>query len=209
MTPPATTAPRRADAVRNRQKVLDAATDAFTELGLEARMEEIARRAGVGVGTVYRHFPTKEALLGELLAEKWRALRDTVQHSLDHEPDPWEAYAGALKRNAEIMAGDAAVRGAIMLSDSPEVWDHAAGAHQELMEVTELLVERGKAAGVLRGDLAGHRYPADDGRGVRDHRCPRPGGPGRLAPPPGAGPGRHPPSAPPSIAPWPTSSPST
>jgi len=153
VTPPATTAPRRADAVRNRQKVLDAATDAFTELGLEARMEEIARRAGVGVGTVYRHFPTKEALLGELLAEKWRALRDTVQHSLDHEPDPWEAYAGALQRNAEIMAGDAAVRGAIMLSDSPEVWDHAAGAHQELMEVTELLIERGKAAGVLRGDL--------------------------------------------------------
>ena len=133
--------------MRNRQRVLDAATEAFTELGLDARMEEIARRAGVGVGTVYRHFPTKEALLGELLAEKWRALRDTVQHSLDNEPDPWEAYAGALKRNAEIMAGDAAVRGAIMLSDSPEVWDHAAGAHQELMEVTEVLVERGKARG--------------------------------------------------------------
>ncbi|HEX5909887.1 MAG TPA: helix-turn-helix domain-containing protein [Thermoleophilaceae bacterium] len=153
MTPPATTAPRRADAVRNRQRVLDAATEAFTELGLDARMEDIARRAGVGVGTVYRHFPTKEALLGELLAEKWRALRDTVQHSLDNEPDPWEAYAGALKRNAEIMAGDAAVRGAVMLSDSPEVWDHAAGAHQELMAVTEVLVERGKAAGVLRADL--------------------------------------------------------
>jgi len=153
VTSSAASAPRRADAVRNRQKVLDAATEAFTELGLEARMEEIARRAGVGVGTVYRHFPTKEALLGELLAEKWRALRDTVQHSLDNEPDPWEAYAGALKRNAEIMAGDAAVRGAVMLSDSPEVWDHAAGAHQELMEVTEVLVERGKRAGVLRRDL--------------------------------------------------------
>lgn len=153
MSPPETATPRRADAVRNREKVLAGATDAFTELGLDARMEEIARRAGVGVGTVYRHFPTKEALLGELLAEKWRALRDTVQHSLDHEADPWEAYAGALRRNAEIMAGDAAVRGAVMLSDSPEVWDHAAAAHQELMDVTAVLVGRGRAAGVLREDL--------------------------------------------------------
>ncbi len=151
---------RRADAVRNRQKVLAVATEAFTELGLEARMEDIARRAGVGVGTVYRHFPTKEALLGELLAEKWRTLRDNVQDLLDHEPDAWEAFAGALRRNAETMSGDAAVRGAVMLSDSPEVWEHAAAAHQELMDVTALLVERGKSAGVLREDLAVTDIPA-------------------------------------------------
>jgi len=145
---------RRADAVRNRQKVLEAATEAFTELGIDARMEEIARRAGVGVGTVYRHFPTKEALLGELLAEKWRKLRESVEEALENEPDPWEAFAGALRRNAEIMAGDRAVRGAVMLSDSPEVWEYAAGAHQKLMEATEILVRRGRDAGVLRDDLA-------------------------------------------------------
>jgi AcrR family transcriptional regulator len=139
--------------VRNREKVLEAATEAFTELGVEARMEEIARRAGVGVGTVYRHFPTKEALLGELLAEKWRTLRGNVEHALEHEPDPWEAFSGALRRNAETMAGDRAVRGAIMLSGAPEVWEYAAEAHQELMDATDLLVARGKEAGVLRADL--------------------------------------------------------
>ena len=151
--PPATGTPRRADAVRNRLKVLAAATEAFTELGIDARMEEIAARAGVGVGTVYRHFPTKEALLGELLAEKWRTLRESVEYSLEHEPDAWEAFAGALRRNAETMAGDAAVRGAVMLSGAPEVWEHAAGAHQELMDATEILVRRGREAGVLREDL--------------------------------------------------------
>jgi len=160
MPPPATATPRRrADAVRNRSKVLAAATEAFTELGLDARMEDIARRAGVGVGTVYRHFPTKEALLGELLAEKWRTLRENVEDALANEPDPWEAFAGALRRNAETMATDAAVRGAVMLSDSPEVWEHAAGAHQELMDATEILVRQGRDAGVLREDLEVNDIP--------------------------------------------------
>ena len=139
--------------MRNRQKVLDAATEAFTERGLDARMEEIARLAGVGVGTVYRHFPAKEALLGELLAQKWRKLRENVEHALANEPDPWKAFAGALRRNAEVMAGDAAVRGAVMLSGAPEVWDHAAADHEELMKVIEVLVRRGREAGVLREDL--------------------------------------------------------
>ena len=151
--PPTTASVHRADAVRNREKVLTAAMEAFTELGLEARMEEIARRAGVGVGTVYRHFPTKEALMGELLVEKWHTLRDNVQMSLDSEPDPWEAFAGALRRNAETMVNDAALRGAVMLFDSPAVWEHGAAAHQELLDVTTELIERGKAAGVLREDL--------------------------------------------------------
>jgi len=150
---------RRADAVRNRVSVLTAATDVFAEFGLEARMEDIARRAGVGVGTVYRHFPTKEALLGELLAEKWRTLRDTVQDALDNEPDPWQAFSGALTRNAEIMAADAAVRGALM-SDQMEVWEHASDAHQELMVATAELIRRGRDAGVLRDDLGVDDVPA-------------------------------------------------
>ncbi len=151
--PPATATPKRADAVRNRRRVLEAATATFTELGLEARMEDVATTAGVGVGTLYRHFPTKEALLGELLAEKWRTLRDNVQDALDHEDDPWEALSGALHRNAEAMARDRAVRGAVMRSESPEVWEHAAAAKAELHEATSRLIARGKAAGVLREDL--------------------------------------------------------
>jgi AcrR family transcriptional regulator len=154
MTPSATaTRPQRADALRNRERVIEAARVAFTELGLEARMEDIARRAGVGVGTVYRHFPTKEALIGELLSAKWRAMRDQVRESLDTESDAWEAYAGALRRNADLMASDAAIRDAVLTSDSPEVWERAQAAREELLEVTEEMVARGRAAGVLREDL--------------------------------------------------------
>jgi AcrR family transcriptional regulator len=154
MTPTATAPrPQRADAQRNRERVIAAARAAFTELGLEARMEDIARRAGVGVGTVYRHFPTKEALMGELLSAKWRAMRDQVRESLDTESDAWEAFAGALRRNAEIMASDAAIRDAVLTSDSPEVWERAEAARQELLAVTEELVARGRAARVLRDDL--------------------------------------------------------
>jgi AcrR family transcriptional regulator len=151
--------PRRADAQRNRARVLEAATEAFAELGLDARIEEIARRAEVGVGTVYRHFPTKEALMGELLAEKWRTLRDQARESLENESDPWEAFAGSLRRNAETMSRDAAVRDDIMRLDSPTVWEHAEEAKAELVEVTAELVERGRAAGVLREDLTVEDVP--------------------------------------------------
>jgi AcrR family transcriptional regulator len=116
-------------------------------------MEDIAKRAGVGVGTVYRHFPTKEALVGELLSAKWRAMRDQVRDSLDTESDPWLAFAGALRRNAELMATDAAIRDVVLTSDSPEVWERAQPAREELLEVTEELVARGRSAGVLRDDL--------------------------------------------------------
>ena len=64
--------PLRADARRNRERVLDAARELFAECGHETQMDDVARRAQVGVGTVYRHFPTKTALIGELLATKFR-----------------------------------------------------------------------------------------------------------------------------------------
>ena len=151
--PTETIRPRRADAVRNRERVLDAATEVFTELGVDARMEDVARRAGVGVGTVYRHFPRKETLLGELLAEKWRTMRDHALDALEHEADPWLAFSGSLRRGSETMAADAAVRGAVMLAEAPEIWDHAAEAHGELLEATAELIRRGREAGVLRDDL--------------------------------------------------------
>ena len=62
--------PLRADARRNRERILEAARETFSEYGTEAQMDEIARRAGVGVGTLYRHFPTKDVLVGELVRIK-------------------------------------------------------------------------------------------------------------------------------------------
>ena len=66
--------PLRADARRNREKVLKAARAVFAEQGRDAQMDDVARRAGVGVGTVYRHFPTKEALIEALMAEPFELI---------------------------------------------------------------------------------------------------------------------------------------
>ena len=144
----------RADAQRNRERILTAAREAFAELGADARMEEIASRAGVGVGTVYRHFATKEALMADLLADKWRLMGAQAREALQSGDEPWEAFAGALRRNAETMADDAGVRSAVLGADSPEVWEGSAEAHAELMDATRELMLRGQEAGVIRDDVS-------------------------------------------------------
>jgi AcrR family transcriptional regulator len=144
----------RADAQRNHERILAAARDAFAAHGSEARMEEIAARAGVGVGTVYRHFATKEALMAELLADKWRLMAQQAREALESGDEPWEAFAGSLRRNALTMADDAGVRSAIVRSDSPEVWEGSAEAHAELMDATRELIIRGQDAGVIRRDVS-------------------------------------------------------
>ena len=119
----------RADARRNRERIVAAARSAFEEAGMDAQMEDVARRAGLGVGTLYRHFPTKEALIGELLAEKFRLLLEGARDALEIE-DPWEAFAGTLRRNAELMAADAAVQDVLRRSEAD--WSYAEGPRREL-----------------------------------------------------------------------------
>src|SRR4051795_12976164 len=84
---------QRADARRNRERVIHAARRCMARQGLDAGMEEIARRAGVGVGTVYRHFPTKEALIEGLAAARFQRLAELAHEALAVE-DPGEAFAG-------------------------------------------------------------------------------------------------------------------
>src|SRR5690349_23270979 len=86
-----TVRPLRADARRNREKVLAAARVVFAEHGAEAQMDDVARRAKVGVGTVYRHFPTKEALLTALSQDTFARIAERARGLLDLE-DPWEAF---------------------------------------------------------------------------------------------------------------------
>jgi AcrR family transcriptional regulator len=141
----------RADARRNRERILAAAREAFAEHGAEAQIDEVARRAGVGVGTVYRHFPTKEELLGELVAERFRAFAAAAREALDGDGDAWEAFAGVLRRNAEMVARDVGVQHA--LARSPEAWAAAEPERRALRAVGAELVERAHAAGVLRPDF--------------------------------------------------------
>lgn len=93
------------DARRNLESVLRAARQVFGELGYDAPMEEVARRAGVGVGTVYRRFPSKEVLVQRIAAEEVGWLTAQARESLYGDARPWEALAGFLARAVESGAG--------------------------------------------------------------------------------------------------------
>ena len=145
------TKPRRADAVRNHERILAAAKKVFAEIGADAQMEAVARRSGVGVGTLYRHFPTKGDLLGELVAEQFAAFRDQARLSLESVDDPWEALSGTLRANAQLASENIAVQNAI--TGSEVNWERVHPVREELLQATEELIARGHAAGVLRDDL--------------------------------------------------------
>ena len=144
----------RADALRNRARVLEAARSCFAKAGLEAQVDEIARCAGVGVGTVYRHFPTKEALYQALAADHFRRLADTAREALDGE-DAWEAFSRFMRRSAELQSSDRAL--AEVMAAQPEVMRGAGRNRADLHAAVAELVSRAQAAGSLRPDIV----PAD------------------------------------------------
>ena len=142
--------PLRADARRNRERVIAAAREVFAEHGHEAQVDLIARRAEVGVGTVYRHFPTKEALLEALVADTFRRVGEAAVKALD-DPDPWEGFAGVLRYAGEILAGNRGLTEALAVQPTFEEVpsEHMLRLHESVRE----LIRRGQAAGVIRDDL--------------------------------------------------------
>jgi AcrR family transcriptional regulator len=154
----ATTTPptQRADARRNRAKVLGAARREFAEHGLETQIEQIAREAGVGVGTVYRHFPTKEALLEALAEAKFEGLADAARAALEVE-DPWQGFVDLMTYAARTMSDD---RGTSEAMDQRADICGAAARAAGLDELTAELVERAKAAGALRPDIEADDVPS-------------------------------------------------
>src|SRR5919204_6367417 len=146
----AATKPLRADARRNRERILDAARKVFAKHGAESQMDDIARAAGVGVGTVYRHFPDKHTLMGELVAAKFRAFADNAERALEVE-DPWEAFAGLLRTNAELCARDIGIQQAMLRE--PASWSLAALELMRLRDLATQLIVRAQKAGVMRQDF--------------------------------------------------------
>jgi AcrR family transcriptional regulator len=147
------TKPIRADARRNRERVLDAARVCFARAGTEAQIDEVAAVAGVGVGTVYRHFETKEALLAALAAEYFAAETTLAEAALQIE-DPWQAFATLIRGGAEAMAENRAI--CQISADRPEVMRAAAlGADTEygFFRNVQTLIDRAKEAGGLRADF--------------------------------------------------------
>ena len=151
--------PQRADAVRNRERILDAARELFAECGATTQMDDVARRAEVGVGTVYRHFPTKAALLGELLATKLRAHAE-VARRWAQEPDGWTALEGFLREAFASMAQDATLQQRVMWVDDDEALAHAASARDEISGVVGEIIERGQAQGRVRASFTVQDIPA-------------------------------------------------
>ncbi len=141
--------PLRADARRNREKVLAAARAVFSEHGREAQMDDVARRAEVGVGTVYRHFPTKEALIEALMVDSFEAIAAQATAALAIE-DPWEAFTSVLWTGAEIMAGDRAL--SEVFASIPGAMDAASKTVEGLQESVGEIMRRAQAAGALRED---------------------------------------------------------
>lgn len=152
----ATTAPAqrplRADARRNHERILQSAREVFAADGIDAQMDDVAGRAGVGIGTLYRHFPTKEALLVELLREKARAFTANTRRALEGDAPPGDALRAVLIANAELMAADAVTQ-QVLAGVGRQLWVKLGPDRDELDAVTAELIDRARAAGAVRSDL--------------------------------------------------------
>ncbi|MFF3542107.1 TetR/AcrR family transcriptional regulator [Streptomyces platensis] len=155
----ATPKPLRADARRNRVRILEAAVEVFTAKGPTVPIEEVARRADVAVGTVFGHFPTKEALLEAVFLDRLRTLTDKA-HSLRDAPDPTSAFVefftyAVQETTMKLAFLDAqATTGTRVGTDAGAAVDRAVTqAAPTLHAAIEALLDRAQRAGTLRSDL--------------------------------------------------------
>jgi AcrR family transcriptional regulator len=143
--------PLRADARRNRERILASAGELFARRGHEAQMEEIAAAAGLGMGTLYRHFPSKRALLTAMVGSRVDGLADLAR-AAERIPDPGEAFETVLRDYVEAADGDAAFQLALMGSKDID-WQGVQREKAEFAEIVGRIIDRAVAAGRLRGDL--------------------------------------------------------
>jgi AcrR family transcriptional regulator len=146
----------RADAERNRQRVLDAARAVFAERGLDASTNEIARRAGVGVATLFRRFPTRDDLIGAVFAEKMTAYTAAIDDALA-DTDPWHGFCGYIERVCQMQADDRGFADVLTMT-FPTAKALEKERNRSARALTELL-KRAKATGRLRDDFAHQDVP--------------------------------------------------
>lgn len=146
----------RADAQRNRERVVEAAREAFAEHGLDASMNEIARRAGVGIATLLRRFPTRDDLVAATFADKMRAYSQAIDEALA-DPDPWHGFRTYVERVCQMQADDRGFADVLTMTFPTAKAleterDRAANAFTTL-------IERAKKSGRLRADFAHQDLP--------------------------------------------------
>ncbi|ALO99754.1 TetR family transcriptional regulator [Streptomyces hygroscopicus subsp. limoneus] len=144
-----TTMPVRADAQRNAARVLAAARRAVASTGLDVSYHEIAREAGVGVGTVYRRYPERDQLMAAVLSDILTELIDTAHQALDCD-DAWEGFSLLFTGLALRTAQNAGLSGSLDQHGGPAV----AEQRHELLDLTRRVIERAQDQGRLRRDLA-------------------------------------------------------
>ena len=161
------TAPLRADAERNRQRLLAAAKDLFATRGLDVTLDDVARHAGVGTGTAYRRFPNKDALIDALMVDRIGELGEIAKECLE-EPDPWVGLTSYFDRALALQAADRGLKEVLFSSGRGR--ERSNHARRAIAPVVTKLVRRAKEAGVVRDDISTERRAAHQLHAQHDRR---------------------------------------
>jgi AcrR family transcriptional regulator len=146
----------RKDAVRNRQRVIDAARDLFATRGIDATLNDVAHHGGIGVGTVYRRFPTKEALIEAIFEDTIDEIAAIVDTGLEFD-DSWQGFAWFVEQMCQQTATDRGLRE--ILYGKAGGGNRVAAARTRLVPKIAKLVERAQKDGYLRPDISDTDMP--------------------------------------------------
>jgi AcrR family transcriptional regulator len=149
--------PLRADARRNRERIMASAGELFARLGTEAQMDQIAEHCGLGLGTLYRHFPTKEALLTAIVSQRFDSMADLARDA-EQINDPGEAFETVLRSFLEAAEGDAALQLALLGSETRQ-WNGITASKTEFRTIIARIIDRAIAARAIRADLTLADFP--------------------------------------------------
>jgi AcrR family transcriptional regulator len=142
--------PLRADAERNRRRLLEAAGELFAVKGLCVGLDEIAHHAGVGVGTAYRRFASKDELIDALFEDRVGQIAALAEQALEAD-DAWEGFAGFLEAAVELHVANRAVKE--LLFTQSDAYERVGEARARIAPLVEKLVRRAQASGDLRDDV--------------------------------------------------------
>jgi AcrR family transcriptional regulator len=150
--------PERADKIRNRARILEAAAAAFGATGRETSMDDVAARAGVAVGTLYRHFATKDALMAAMARRNFSLILEIAQAGLEQSGEPFEVVKSVLRAGAAVAAEDAVAQDALMRAGDA-AWQEVADVVGDLQITMQALIDRAQDAGTMRADVSADDVP--------------------------------------------------
>ncbi|BBH66871.1 TetR family transcriptional regulator [Actinoplanes sp. OR16] len=146
--------PLRRDAQRNRERIIEAAHEVFATRGFAATLDDVAHHAGVGVGTVYRRFPTKESLVEAVFTDRLEDMVTLAEEALTAD-SAWDGLVDFFRRAARMHAADRGLRDAALSIDA----DHFGQVGEHMLPLLQQIIDRAHAEGTLRPDAGMHDFP--------------------------------------------------